>query len=47
MSIAIILALSLYDILAYILSLGRYPAGDTELDYKDSALNEIIIANRK
>lgn len=34
------------DILAYILSLGRYPAGDTELDYKDSALNEITIANR-
>ena len=35
------------DILAYILSLSRYPAGDAELDYKDSALNEIIIANRK
>ncbi len=35
------------DILAYILSLGRYPAGDTELDYKDGALNEITIANRK
>jgi cytochrome c len=35
------------DILAYILSLGRYPVGDTELDYKDGALNEITIANRK
>ena len=35
------------DILAYILSLGRYPAGDTELDYQDGALNEITIANRK
>ncbi len=35
------------DILAYILSLGRYPAGDTDLDYKDGALNEITISNRK
>lgn len=35
------------DILAYILSLSRYPAGDTELDYKDGVLNEITIANRK
>jgi len=35
------------DILAYILSLGRYPAGDTELDYKDGVLNAITITNRK
>ena len=35
------------DILAYILSLGRYPAGDTELDYEDGALKETTIANRK
>ncbi len=35
------------DILAYILSLGRYPAGDTELDDEDGALKEITIAKRK
>ena len=35
------------DILAYILSLARYPAGDTELDYKDGALRETTIANRR
>ncbi len=35
------------DILAYILSLARYPAGDTELDYKDGALHETTIANRR
>lgn len=35
------------DILAYILSLSRYSAGDTELDYKDGALNEIIVEARK
>ena len=33
------------DILAYILLLGRYPAGDTELDYKDGGLQEIAIAD--
>lgn len=35
------------DILAYILSLSRYPAGDSDLHNADSALNEITIANRK
>ena len=35
------------DILAYILSLSRYPAGDADLDYKDGALNEIVITGRK
>ena len=35
------------DILAYILSLSRYPAGDSELDVADDALNQIMIANRK
>lgn len=34
------------DILAYILSLGRYSAGDTELDYEDGALKETTIAKR-
>jgi mono/diheme cytochrome c family protein len=35
------------DILAYILSLSRYTAGDEELDYKDGALNELIVEARK
>lgn len=35
------------DILAYILSLSRYPAGDSDLDNADDALNQITIANRK
>ena len=35
------------DILAYILSLSRYPSGDAELDNSSDALNEITIANRK
>ena len=35
------------DILAYILSLSRYPAGDAELDYKDGVLDEIIISGRE
>ena len=35
------------DILAYILSLSRYPAGDAALHNADDALNEIMIANRK
>jgi S-disulfanyl-L-cysteine oxidoreductase SoxD len=34
------------DILAYILSLNRYPAGDTELDYKDGVLDDIVISAR-
>src|SRR5690606_22844899 len=34
------------DILAYILSLSRYPSGDAELDYKDGALDEIAISDR-
>ena len=35
------------DILAYILSLSRYAPGDTELDYQDGALDEIIVAARQ
>lgn len=35
------------DILAYILSLSRYAAGDTELDYKDGALNDVTVMPRK
>jgi mono/diheme cytochrome c family protein len=35
------------DILAYILSLNRYAAGDTELDYTDGALSEVIVEARK
>ncbi|MFQ6004834.1 MAG: c-type cytochrome [Woeseia sp.] len=35
------------DILAYILSLSRYRAGDAELDYRDGGLNEILIAKRE
>ncbi len=34
-------------VLAYILSLSRYPAGDTELEHGDEALNAIMIADRK
>lgn len=34
------------DILAYILSLSRYAAGDTELDYKEGALNELTVEAR-
>lgn len=34
------------DILAYILSLNRYPMGDAALSNEDEALNEIIIAQR-
>jgi mono/diheme cytochrome c family protein len=33
------------DILAYILSLSRYPSGDSELDYKDGVLDEIVITD--
>ena len=35
------------DILAYILSLSRYAAGDAELDYSDGALNELTVEARK
>ncbi len=35
------------DILAYVLSLGRYAPGDTELDYRNDALDEIIVAARQ
>ena len=35
------------DILAYILSLSRYAPGETELDYKDGALDEITVAARQ
>lgn len=35
------------DILAYILSLSRYPAGDSRLEHEDGALDEITIAPRK
>jgi mono/diheme cytochrome c family protein len=34
------------DILAYILSLNRYPAGESELDYKDGILDDIVISAR-
>ena len=32
--------------LAYILSLSRYAPGDTELDYKDGALDDLTVAPR-
>lgn len=35
------------DILAYILSLNRYPAGESELDYKDGTLDGIVISGRE
>ncbi len=35
------------DVLAYILSLSRYAAGDAELDYQDGALNDVIIEARQ
>ena len=35
------------DILAYILSLSRYAPGDNELDYRDGALNDIVVAARE
>lgn len=35
------------EILAYILSLNRYPAGDSELDYKDGVLDSIVISTRE
>lgn len=34
------------DILAYILSLSRYAPGESELDYKDGALNELTVEAR-
>lgn len=42
------LALEEYaDILAYILSLSRYPAGEDPLQSEPEALNEVMIAKRK
>ena len=35
------------DILAYILSLNRYPAGEAELHYEDGALDSIVISARE
>ncbi|HWM30043.1 MAG TPA: cytochrome c [Woeseiaceae bacterium] len=35
------------DILAYILSLNRYPAGDVELDYSEDVLEGIVITDRE
>jgi len=35
------------DILAYVLSLSRYAAGDSELEYKDGALNDLTVEARK
>ena len=35
------------DILAYILSLSRYPAGENRLNHTNNGLNEITIAARK
>ena len=35
------------DILAYILSLSRYPAGATPLDHADGALDKIMVEPRK
>jgi len=35
------------DILAYILSLSRYVTGETELDYKDGTLDDLIVEVRK
>ena len=35
------------DILAYVLSLNRYPAGDANLSDENGALNEITIAQRR
>jgi len=35
------------DILAYILSLSRYTAGEVELDYKDGALDELFVEARQ
>lgn len=35
------------DMLAYILSLSRYAPGETELDYQDGALEDVIVEARK
>lgn len=35
------------DILAYILSLSRYPSGETRLEHTNNGLDEITIAARK
>lgn len=34
------------DILAYILSLSRYPSGESELDYEGDQLDEITIVSK-
>jgi len=34
------------DILAYILSLSRYAPGDTELDYQNGELNDLMVEPR-
>ena len=34
------------DVLAYILSLSKYPAGDSKLDYRNDALESINIETR-
>ncbi len=35
------------DILAYILSLNRYPAGESALEHENGALDDITIAQRR
>ena len=35
------------DILAYILSLSRYPAGDTALEFENGALDKLMVEPRK
>lgn len=35
------------DILAYILSLSRYAAGDAELDYQGGVLNQLMVEARQ
>lgn len=35
------------DILAYILSLSRYPTGESELEHEDGALETVMVAPRK
>lgn len=35
------------DILAYILSLSRYAPGEAELDYRDGALDDVVVAARQ
>ena len=35
------------DILAYVLSLSRYAAGNAELEYKDGVLNDLMVEARQ